>query len=286
MTDFLRGTGVALATPMNSDYSIDFDSLERLTKHCIAGGVEYLVVMGTTGESPAMTKEEQMQILNVVKEVNNNQLPIIFGHGGNNTMGLVEGLDSINKMDIQGILSVCPYYNRPNQAGLYKHFSLIADASKHPIILYNVPKRTSSNLEAATCLELAKHDKIVAMKEASGDMEQIQAIIDGKPDGFAVLSGDDNLGHEMIQRGAIGVISVISNLLPDLYTSMVREALNGSGSEANNGLAEHYHLLSEEGNPTSLKAALKLKGVINGDTLRPPLVAATQGLVSKWAAIL
>ncbi|MEM9338983.1 MAG: 4-hydroxy-tetrahydrodipicolinate synthase [Bacteroidota bacterium] len=284
----LRGTGVALATPLKKDYSVDFTSLDRLVTHTIEGGVDYLVVMGTTGESPVFSWKEKLAILDFILEKNNGKKPVMFGLGGNHTFDLVDKSRELAQYDIDAILSVSPYYNRPSQKGLVRHFNMLADASPHPILLYNVPPRTGSNVSAKTTLTLAAHENIIGMKEASGDLSQINDILLNRPKDFLVVSGDDQLTLELIENGADGVISVVSNILPLQFSEMVQNCLNGNmtiAREQNQLLQEAYQLLSKEGNPSSLKAGLSVMEICN-DTVKPPLFEGSSELKLKWEAFL
>lgn len=282
-----RGVGVALATPFNEDYSIDYNGLKKLVTHCENGNVDYLVVQGTTGESPTISWEDQLKILQYVIDNNAKKLPIVFGLGGNNTLAIIEKLKTIAEYQVDAILSVAPYYNRPSQAGMQRHFEMIADNSPKPIVLYNVPSRTASNIAASTTLNLSKHPNIIAIKEASGDLEQIQEILNNKPEDFDVLSGDDALTNHMIELGGNGVISVIGNLFPKQFCEMVHASLEGKAEVAkklDSLLQPSYQLLAEEGNPTSLKTALDIIGVC-GNTVRPPLIEGSDTLKNKWKSI-
>ena len=288
MTNKLRGTGVALATPLNKDYSIDYASLKKLLHHIIDGNADYIVVQGTTGESPVFTWSEKLEILTFVFEEVGEQKPIVFGLGGNNTFDLIDKSKDLKTFNLAGILSVSPYYNRPSQEGIIRHYQLLADAFPYPIILYNVPSRTASNIEASSTLKLAAHENIVAVKEASGDLSQFKAIAENRPEGFLLLSGDDGLALDVIEMGGEGIISVIGNILPDDYTKMINKALDGDlegAKSLNEQLKEAYALLAEEGNPSSLKAGL---GVLNicGRTVKPPLFDASDHLVEKWKKYL
>lgn len=281
-----RGTGVALATPMNADQSIDFSSLERLVEHTIKGGVNYLVVQGTTGESPTTSWLEKLEILSFVIEKCAGRVPVVFGLGGNNTRELIEKATELDRFDIEAILSVSPYYNRPSQAGIEEHFKLLADSFPRPIILYNVPARTASNMTAETTLALANHPNIIGMKEASLDLVQCKAILKDKPDGFLLLSGDDRVTHELIKSGAAGIISVVANVLPGEFTSMVNATLIGdfvAARKLENKLIKAYDLLSQEGNPTSLKTALSVQKICS-DAVRLPLIAGSNELREEWKA--
>lgn len=280
----LKGTGVALATPMNTNYTVDYPSLGKLLDHIVAGNADYIVVQGTTGESPVFSWKEKLEILEFVLDHLKNSKPVVFGLGGNNTYELIEKSKDLKAFKLAGILSASPYYNKPSQKGIIRHYTLLADAFPHPVILYNVPSRTASNMEAATTLELAKHPNIIAMKEASGDLDQCKEIADNRPDGFMLLSGDDGLAYDIIKMGGEGVISVIGNLMPEEYTTMVNTALNGdytTASKLNDQLKVVYDMLGEEGNPSSLKAGLEALGICNR-SVKPPLYDASDRLVEKW----
>ena len=258
MTNIFKGSGVALVTPFNQDMQIDFDALESLVEYQIDNGTDFLVVQGTTGESPTLSKSEKMDVLNEVIEINEGRCKIVYGVGGNNTAAVAESLADLPK-GVDGILSVSPYYNKPIQKGIVAHYKIVADSTDLPIILYNVPGRTGSNVAPETTLELAEVRNIVAVKEASGNMEQIMQIIKYRPSGFGVLSGDDNLTMPLIAAGADGVISVVANAFPALFSTMVHAAMNG---ELELARAAHYKLFDvtkmffEQGNPGGVKAAL------------------------------
>lgn len=269
-----RGTGVALVTPFAKDLSIDFNALERLVSHCIEGGVEYLVVMGTTGENPVLTKDEKKQVLKAVIEAASGRVPIVYGVGGNNTASVVDELKSQDFTGVDAILSVSPYYNKPTQEGIYQHFKLISENSPLPIILYNVPGRTGSNMNANTTLRLARDfENIIAVKEASGDLNQVMQIINERPEGFMVISGDDNLTFPMLALGGDGVISVSGQAFPAVFTEMVRKGLAGDFTAAR---PLHYRLfditnmLFEEGNPGGVKACLDIQNIMQ-PYMRQPL---------------
>ncbi len=284
----LRGTGVALATPLTNDLEVDFEALEKLLEHVIKGGVDYLVVQGTTGESPVFSWEEKLNILSFIIEKNNGRKPVVFGHGGNNTHELIRKSKDLAGYPIEAILSVSPYYSRPSQEGIKRHFTLLADSFPKPVLLYNVPSRTACNMEAATTLALASHPNIIGIKEAAGDLSQCEEIVKHASSDFALISGDDQDTFELVKMGAIGVISVISNILPAEFSKMVNHALNGDFSKAeelNSKLKPVYRLLSKEGNPTSLKGGLSVLG-IGSDTVRPPLFEATEQLKNEWRDIL
>lgn len=279
MSDQFTGTGVALVTPFKKDGSVDFNALTKITKNIIANGVDYLVVHGTTSEAPVLTESEKKAVLQTVMDANEGRLPIVLGIGGNNTKAIIDQLDHSNLDGIDAILSVAPYYNKPGQAGLKAHFDAIAHHSPKPVILYNVPGRTSSNLSSATTLALAnQHQNIIAIKEASGNFEQIMDIIANKPAHFNVVSGDDLLTLPLIALGATGVISVVANALPKEFSTMVSEAIQGRNAQA---LALHYrmmpiiNLLFAEGNPAGVKALLSEQGFCE-NTLRLPLVEVSE----------
>jgi len=277
----ISGTGVALVTPFKSDLSIDFDALIALVNHCIDGNIDFLVVMGTTGESVTLSLEEKNSVLDCVKKTNNNRLPIVLGIGGNNTSNVVKSFSDFNLEGVDAILSVSPAYNKPTQEGIYQHFKIISEVSPLPIILYNVPGRTSSNMTAETTLRLAHDfDNVIAVKEASGDMEQIMEIIAKKPDDFMVLSGDDAITLPIILLGGKGVISVLGQALPNEFSSMVNSAINGDVKSSNK---MHYKMLSfvkplfAEGNPAGVKTLLNLQGICK-DEVRLPLVKSSENL--------
>lgn len=280
-----KGAGVALVTPFNADMSIDFPALRKLVREQIAGGTNYLVVQGTTGESPTLNSDEKKQVLETVLEENNGKLPIVYGVGGNNTLAVAENIRKVPQ-GVDGILSVAPYYNKPTQAGYVAHYKHLADNTDLPIILYNVPGRTGSNVLAETTLELAEVKNIVAMKEASGNMEQIMEIIRCRPEEFLVLSGDDAITLPLIAAGADGVISVVANSFPSHFSKMVTSALNGDFETARK---YHYELLPvtkllfAEGNPGGVKIALEELGWMKPD-MRLPLVQVSDALKAKIIA--
>ncbi|MDG1917251.1 MAG: 4-hydroxy-tetrahydrodipicolinate synthase [Flavobacteriales bacterium] len=277
----ISGTGVALVTPFNSDLSIDYNGLAALVNHCVDGNVDFLVVMGTTGESVTLSLEEKNTVLDCVKKANNNRLPIVLGIGGNNTDNVIQSFSSFDLSGVDAILSVSPAYNKPTQEGIYQHFKAVSEKSPLPIILYNVPGRTSSNMTAETTLRLAHDfDNIVAVKEASGDMEQIMEIIAKKPDDFLVLSGDDAITLPIILLGGKGVISVLGQALPNEFSSMVNFAIDGDVKSSN---TIHYKILSfvkplfVEGNPAGVKTLLNILGICQ-DEVRLPLVKSSKNL--------
>ena len=274
----IKGTGVALVTSFNEDKSVDYKGLENLLNHVIDGGVDYLVLMGTTGESVTLTKNEKIEVVDFCKKINNGRLPIVLGIGGSSTMQVVEDIKSANLDGIDAILSVSPAYNKPSQEGIYQHYKMISENSSLPIILYNVPGRSASNMAVETTLRLANDfENIVAVKEASGDMDQIMKIIKNKPTDFVVLSGDDGLTLPMIHMGAEGVISVIGQSHPKDYSDMVSFALSGNKEIANQlhcKLYDFYGPLYAEGNPVGVKACLELLGICKSE-VRLPLVKAS-----------
>ncbi len=284
----LRGLGVAMVTPFNDDESIDYPALEKLSTFLIDGGVDYLVVQGTTGESPVLSKEEKQKVLNTVCKINNGRLPIVFGIGGNNTRSVVEDLKSYDLSQVDALLSVSPYYSKPTQEGIYQHYKLVASNTELPIILYNVPGRTSSNVQPATTIRLANDFKnIIAVKEASGSMEQIMEIIQTKPEGFLVISGDDAITLPILACGGDGVISVVGNGLPAPFKKMVSAALNENMDQAK---TEHYRVLPiikhlfSEGNPAGIKEVLADLGIMS-NKLRMPLVNVSSETKSKIITI-
>ena len=280
-----KGSGVALVTPFQTNGSIDFSALQKLVALQINGGTDFLVVQGTTGESPTLSQDEKRKVLETVLEVNNGQLPIVYGIGGNNTAGL-EGLFKNLPTGVDGILSVSPYYNKPIQKGIVAHFKQVASYTDLPIILYNVPGRTGSNMSVETTLELAEINNVVAVKEASGNMEQIMDIIRQRKTGFAVLSGDDNLTMPLIAAGADGVISVVANAFPERFSQMVHASMAGQLDLAK---AAHYDLFNvtkmffEEGNPGGVKVALAARGLMQ-ETMRMPLYPVSEALRTRIQA--
>jgi 4-hydroxy-tetrahydrodipicolinate synthase len=285
----LTGMGVALITPFKTDESIDYDALARLVEYQIKNGTDYLVVCGTTAETPTLTEEEKEELTRFVLQCAAGRLPIVLGLGGNNTKAVVEKLKTSDFKGIDAILSVTPYYNKPSQEGIYQHYAAIARAAPLPVILYNVPGRTGVNMTAETTLRLAKEFKnICAVKEASGNFTQIDEIIKNKPTDFMVISGDDGITFPLITLGAVGVISVIGNAFPSEFSRMVRLALEGDYKSARQ---IHYHfneliqLLFVEGNPAGVKSMLAVMGFID-NTLRLPLVPNTIKTYEKIRLVL
>lgn len=284
-----KGLGIALVTPFKTDGSVDYDALLRLVEYQIGNGVDFLCIMGTTAETPCLSIEEKNKIKNLLVERVAGRVPLLMGCGGNNTAAVVHELKTADWRGIDGILTVCPYYNKPSQEGLYQHFKAIAEASPVPVVLYNVPGRTGINMTAETTLRLAREfQNIVAIKEASGDITQMDDIIKNKPPHFDVISGDDGITFPLISLGAVGVISVIGNALPAEFSRMVRLALNGDYESARNihhKFAELFKLLFVDGNPAGVKAMLHAMGMIENQ-LRLPLVPTRLTTMEKISAIL
>ena len=285
----LRGMGVALITPFKEDESVDYDALSRLVDYQLKNGTDYLVVLGTTAETPTLTEEEKKEIINLIVTKVNGRIPIVLGLGGNCTRNIVEKLKRDNFDGIDAILSVVPYYNKPSQEGIYQHYKAIAEATKLPIILYNVPGRTGVNMSAATTLRIAREFKnVVAVKEASGNITQMDDIIKNKPKNFNVISGDDGITFPLITLGAIGVISVIGNAFPREFSRMVRLALAGDYDNArtiHHGFTELLELLFVDGNPAGAKSMLNAMGFIE-NKLRLPLVSTRITTFEKIREVL
>ena len=281
------GTGVALVTPFTEDLEIDYKSLKRLLTHT-AKGVDYYVVMGTTGESATVNFREKKDILQFVKDNNPKKLPVVFGIGGNNTQSVLEGIRSTDFDGIDAILSVSPYYNKPSQEGIYQHFKVIADVSPVPVILYNVPGRTASNITAETTLRLAQHSNILGIKEASGNLEQCMNIVKNKPKDFVLMSGDDMLTVPLYSIGSKGVISVLANALPIVFKKMKEHSFSGNFAKAS---LEQFKLLGingpmyEEGNPVGVKQLLSEMKVC-GNRVRLPMASASPALKDKISKAL
>jgi 4-hydroxy-tetrahydrodipicolinate synthase len=280
----LFGTGVALITPFNEDYSIDVTGLQRVVEYAIKGGIDYLVVLGTTAETATLTAKEKQLVIQTVVSTNAGRLPLVLGVGGNNTYAVVEELKTANLSDFEAILSVSPYYNKPTQEGIYQHFKAIAMASPKPIIIYNVPGRTGSNITAATTLRLAHDfDAIVAIKEACGNMTQINEIIQGKPENFLVISGDDITALPTVLAGGAGVISVIGQGLPSAFSKMIKLGLErqvGKAYELHHQMELGMSLIFEEGNPAGIKSIFETLQICSA-VVRLPLVEATNELKQK-----
>lgn len=273
--NIFRGLGIALITPFSDDGRVDYKSLGRLLDYQLRGGADFFCILATTGETPCLTPDEKRRIKELVVERVGGKAPILMGCGGNNTAAVVEELRTGDFSGIDGILSVCPYYNKPSQEGLYQHFKAISGATKLPVVLYNVPGRTGINLKAETTVRLARDcENIVAIKEASGSLEQVDEIIKNKPDGFDVISGDDALTFPMVSCGAVGVISVIGNALPREFSKMIRLEFRGEYEAArkiHHRFTDLFSLLFVDGNPAGVKAMLHEMGLI-ANVLRLPLV--------------
>ena len=288
-TNIFRGLGIALITPFTPDGEVDSNSLKRLVEYQLQNGADFLCILATTGETPCLSAEEKAEIKRLVVEVNNGRVPILMGCGGNTTRAVVQELKSADWSGIDGVLSVCTYYNKPSQEGLYQHFKAIAEASPLPVVLYNVPGRTGINLQAQTTLRLARDcENIIAIKEASGSLEQVDEIINNKPARFDVISGDDALTFSMVASGAAGVISVIGNALPKEFSRMIRLEFNGEYEPArkiHHRFQQLYSLLFVDGNPAGVKALLHEMGFID-NVLRLPLVPTRLTTLQKITTIL
>ena len=276
-----HGTGVALVTPFNADGSVDFDGLKNLINYLIEGKVEYLVSLGTTGEASTLNKDEKKKIWEFTAEINNGRLPLVAGIGGNDTRAIAQNIKDFEVSGYSAILSASPYYNKPTQEGIYQHYKALSESSSLPILLYNVPGRTGSNVSAETTCRLATDlNNIIGIKEASGNFDQFNQIMRDKPADFMLISGDDPVAMPMISLGAVGVISVIGNALPQQLSDMIRLCLAGDFAKAlplHLSLIEFTRLMFVEGNPAGAKAALKHFGVCD-DNLRLPLVKVSQGI--------
>ena len=278
------GLGVALVTPFNESGAVDFEGLENLVEHQVKNDVDYLVVQGTTGEVATLTTTEKAEVLAFIIKVNNNRLPIVFGVGGNNTADVVRTLQELNTEGIDAILSVSPYYNKPSQEGIYQHYKAVSGATKLPIILYNVPGRTNSNVLPETTIRIATDFKnIIAIKEASGNLSQIMTLVENKPEGFLIISGDDDLAMPLLACGIDGLISVVSNAFPKRTSDMIHAGLKGDFSLARE---KHYELFQfinaifEDGNPSGVKYALSLMNICKNN-VRLPLVEVNQNVQDK-----
>ena len=282
--NIFRGLGVALITPFTESGEVDYNALGNLVEYQVNNGADFLCILATTSESPCLSKQEKLDIQHFIVNLVDRRVPIVIGCGGNNTLALADELKNGDFNGIDGILSVCPYYNKPTQEGLYQHFKTLACATELPVILYNVPGRTGINMTAETTLRLANDcENIVAIKEASGNLEQIDDILKNKPEGFAVLSGDDSLTFPMLAGGAEGVISVIGNALPKEFSQMISLEQEGKYEEAvkiHHSLTELYKLLFVDGNPAGVKAVLTEMGYIK-NVLRLPLVPARETTIQK-----
>lgn len=287
--NIFKGLGIALITPFCEDGSVDYKSLVRLMEYQLDNGADFFCILATTGETPCLTKDEKQKIKDLVVSTVKGRVPILMGCGGNNTAAVVEELKTGDFRGIDGVLSVCPYYNKPSQEGLYQHFKAIAAATTLPVVLYNVPGRTGVNLKAETTVRLARDcENIVAIKEASGSLEQVDEIIKNKPKDFAVISGDDALTFPMISCGAEGVISVIGNALPKEFSRMIRLEFKGEYEGArkiHHRFTELFSLLFVDGNPAGVKAMLHEMGFIE-NVLRLPLVPTRISTLQKMSEIL
>ena len=275
-----KGTGVALVTPFLEDQQVDFPSLERLINHVIAGGVDYLVALGTTGESATLTSSEKAKVLKACVEYNKGRVPLMLGLGGNATQKLIDEIEQTDFYGVAGILSVSPYYNKPTQEGIIAHYRALADASPVPLVLYNIPGRTMSNMTAATTLALSHHPNIVGIKEASGNLEQCMQIAASMPKDFLLLSGDDLLTKPIQSIGGTGVISVLANAIPSSFKTLI-EGNESSSLQAAYSILKLNGLMYEEGNPVGIKNLLLHQGIIQTDQVRLPLLRASQGLSEK-----
>ena len=287
--NIFKGLGIALITPFQADGSVDYKALIRLVEYQLANGADFLCILATTGETPTLTAEEKQKIKDLIVNMVNGRIPILMGCGGNNTAAIVQELKTGDFKGIDGALSVCPYYNKPSQEGLYQHFKAIAAATKLPVVLYNVPGRTGINMTAATTVRLARDcQNIVAIKEASGNLEQVDEIIKNKPRGFDVISGDDALTFPMVSCGAVGVISVIGNALPKEFSKMIRLQMKGeydSARKIHHRFIDLFSLLFVDGNPAGVKAMLHEMGFIE-NILRLPLVPTRISTLQRMSEIM
>ena len=286
--NIFKGTGIALITPFKQDLSVDTDSLISIVNHVINNGADFLVALGTTSEAPTLSATEKKLVVDTILKANNNRLPVLLGMGGNNTQSVIEAIKTQDFSGIPGILSVVPYYNKPNQRGMRAHFEAIADASPVPVVVYNVPGRVGVNLQAATCVELAKHPNIIAVKEASGNLQQIMEILRDKPSDFDVLSGDDGITQPLMALGAQGVISVAANAYTAPFSRMMHAMKEGHTVEA---LRLHYamlhmnQLIFADGNPAGIKCLMSHMGLCE-NVLRLPLVTVNDKveaeIIEEW----
>lgn len=287
--NIFKGLGIALVTPFTADGEVDYKAIVRLVEYQIQNGADFLCILATTGETPCLSTEEKENIKKLVVDTNRGRLPILMGCGGNNTRAVVEELKTADWTGIDGVLSVCPYYNKPSQEGLYQHFKAIAEASPLPVVLYNVPGRTGINMKSETTVRLARDcENIVAVKEASGSLEQVDEIIKNKPERFDVISGDDALTFSMVASGAAGSISVIGNALPKEVSRMIRLEFKGEYEAArtiHHRFTELYSLLFVDGNPAGVKTLLHEMGFIE-NVLRLPLVPTRITTLQKMTEIL
>ncbi|MCB0375199.1 MAG: 4-hydroxy-tetrahydrodipicolinate synthase [Sinomicrobium sp.] len=282
----LYGTGVALVTPFKADFSVDAEALSRLVEYVTEGGADYLVALGTTAETATLTAAEKETVKQLIATANNGRLPMVLGVGGNDTAAVVRQLKTTDLSAYEAVLSVSPYYNKPTQEGIYRHFMAVAETSPKPVILYNVPGRTASNMTPQTVFRLAGHTNITGIKEAAGDLVQAMRLLKDKPEDFLVISGDDMLALPIVLAGGAGVISVIAQGFPETFSRMITLGLQGRVREAyalHYQLAESIDLIFEEGNPAGIKAMLEQLGIAR-DTVRLPLVGASEGLKVGIAA--
>jgi 4-hydroxy-tetrahydrodipicolinate synthase len=287
-TNPFKGTGIALVTPFKADQSVDTEALTKIVNHVIDNGADFLVVLGTTSEAPTLSADEKQLVISTILKTNNGRLPVMLGMGGNNTQAVIEAIKVQDFKGIQGILSVVPYYNKPNQRGMKAHFEAIANASPVPVVVYNVPGRVGVNLQAATCVELAQHPNIIAVKEASGNLQQIMEILRDKPADFDVLSGDDGITQPLMALGATGVISVAANAYTCQFSRMMRAQMENRTDEA---LRLHYamlhmnQLIFADGNPAGIKCLMSHIGLCQ-NVLRLPLVSANEkveaDIIEEW----
>ncbi|MBR3521643.1 MAG: 4-hydroxy-tetrahydrodipicolinate synthase [Prevotella sp.] len=289
MQNIFRGLGIALVTPFNDDFSIDYESLQNIIEYQLSNGADFLCILATTGETPCLSEEEHYQVKQFIVKQVAGRVPLLMGCGGNNTAAVVKMCKEYDMSGIDGLLSVCPYYNKPSQEGLYQHFKAIAGATKLPVVLYNVPGRTGVNLKPETTCRLANDcDNIVAIKEASGSIEQVDEIIKLKPADFEVLSGDDAITFHMIATGAVGVISVIGNALPKEFSRMIRLEFNGefgAAQRVHHRFTDLYSLLFVDGNPAGVKALMNELGLLK-NVLRLPLVPTRLKTHQRIAEVL
>jgi 4-hydroxy-tetrahydrodipicolinate synthase len=288
MNTQFHGVGVAIVTPFHADLSIDFDGFGRVLHHVSEGGADYIVLQGTTGEAPTVTRPEKQQLLDYLRTNNPRHLPVIYGIGGNVTAEVVQTLHDTDLSGVNAVLSVCPYYNKPGRRGLIEHFTRVADASPVPVILYNIPPRTGINMTAETVCELAQHPNIIGVKEASCIIEQCMEIVRDKPDDFLLISGDDIQAVPIISIGGVGVMSVVANAFPARFSALIHAALRGDFATARRGLMPFLRLdplLYEEGNPVGIKQILHILGLIE-PAVRLPLTPASEGLSERLSQVM
>lgn len=289
MRNDIQGVGVALVTPFHADGEVDYRALENMVDYTIGGGVDYIVALGTTAETPALTHEERLSVVSCIKERNAGRVPLIVGIGGFCTQKVIENIRAFDLDGVRAILSVTPYYNKPSQEGLYRHYEAIAGESPVPVLLYNVPSRTGVNMEPETTLRIAHRlENVIGIKEACGTVRQMSALLKGRPEGFSVISGDDCMALPLISIGGDGVISVAANAFPHDFTLMTGAAFDGDINTASSiymRLFEAMEAIFEEGNPVGVKAALAIKGIISNN-VRLPLNCCSTGLETKLRDII